>query len=72
MLIRKIPQGLNKSDNLLHFNERNITTFFKEFKELYSYNKVLLSENYIYKSIYFILKEDKERYKELIKYNAIN
>ena len=67
-----MPQGLDGSDNLLYFNRRNITTFFKEFKELYSYNKVLLSENYIYRFIYFILKNKKKHYKELIKYNTID
>ena len=70
--MRKMPQGLNKSNNLLYFNERNIIIFFKEFKELYSYNKVLLSKDYIYRSIRFILKNKKKHYKELIKYNAID
>ena len=72
MLIKEMPQGLDKSNNLLYFNGRNIITFFKEFKELYSYNKVLLSENYIYRSIYFILKNKKKYYKELIEYNTID
>ena len=72
MLIRKIPQSLNRSNNLLYFNKRNVTTFFKEFKELYSYNKVLLSKDYIYRSIRFILKNKKEYYKELIEYNPID
>ena len=67
-----MPQDLNESNNLLYFNERNVITFFKEFKELYSYNKVLLSEDYIYRSIHFMLKNKKERYKELIEYNAID
>ena len=67
-----MPQGLNESNNLLHFNKRNIIIFFKEFKELYSYNKILLSKDYIYRFIYFILKNKKERYKELIEYNAID
>ena len=70
--MREMPQGLNESNNLLYFNERNVTTFFKEFKELYSYNKVLLSEDYIYRSIHFMLKDKKKHYKELIKYNAID
>ena len=70
--MREMPQGLNGSDNLLYFNERNIIIFFKEFKELYSYNKILLSENYIYRSIRFMLKNKKKYYKELIKYNAID
>ena len=70
--MREMPQGLNGSDNLLYFNGRNITTFFKEFKELYSYNKVLLSKDYIYKSIHFMLKNKKKYYKELIKYNTID
>ena len=72
MLVREIPQSLNENNNLLYFNERNVTTFFKKFKELYSYNKVLLSKDYIYRSIYFILKNKKKYYKELIKYNIID
>ena len=69
MLIREMPQGLDKSNNLLYFNGRNIIIFFKE---LYNYNKVLLSKDYIYRSIRFILKNKKKYYKELIEYNAID
>ena len=72
MLVREMPKGLDESNNLLYFNKRNIIIFFKEFKELYSYNKVLLSENYIYRFIYFMLKNKKKHYKELIKYNIID
>ena len=66
-----MPQSSDGSDNLLYFNGGNVTSFFKEFKELCGYNKVLVSEDRVRRSIRFMVKAEKERYKELSEYNTI-